>query len=102
MAALPPIGAHKGYGLALLVGTHSGVLSGAGVTHGVLNFTLFPDNPSQTGHTSNTPIAAAAERIYLPGEIEIEHEAAALMWHSLVAVATKFDCLDRLEEATLS
>ena len=98
---LEPIGAHKGYGIALLVEILAGVLSGAGITHEVLRYRVFPEDPSRTGHSiialdveafmpreqfisrmaylrdeiHNAPLAEGATRIMLPGELEEEHEA---------------------------
>jgi LDH2 family malate/lactate/ureidoglycolate dehydrogenase len=136
MGALVPVGGHKGYGLALLVETLAGVLSGAGVTHDVLNYTARPDDPSQTGHAIVTidpeafmsraefddrlerlrdeihayPKAPDADRIWLPGEMELEHEAKAraeglefdaVMWGGLVDMANGLGALDGLEQTRL-
>ena len=48
--ALAPLGAHKGYGLAVLVETLAGVLSGAGILGEVLQYRFHPSTPSNTGH----------------------------------------------------
>lgn len=135
MSALMPVGAHKGYGLALLVETLAGVLSGAGITHQVLNYTIFAEDPSQTGHTiivvdpeafmsraefderfdrlreeiHASPVAPGAGRVYLPGELELEHEVSAcrdgltfdpVIWSSLIEIARDHDCLDLLEKSS--
>lgn len=99
--ALVPVGSHKGWGLALLVETLSGVLSGAGILTQVLRYYAFPEHPAQTGHAIITidpetfmpreefdarfkrmldevhaaPRITGADRILVPGEIEFEHEA---------------------------
>jgi len=104
-AALQPMAGHKGYGLALLIETLSGLLSGAGVSREILRWGL--DDPSQpTGHghaflamdigamvplevyrrrmdglireIKALPKAAGSERIYLPGEMEWERREQAL------------------------
>jgi LDH2 family malate/lactate/ureidoglycolate dehydrogenase len=98
-----PIGGHKGFGLALMVELLAGVLTGAGVTHAARSFVAEPDKPSAIGHffmvinprafmpirefksrvdglaqqIKDTPRAAGVERIYVPGEMEWEREAAA-------------------------
>ena len=48
-AALTPMAGHKGYGLALLIETLSGLLTGAAVTWEVLSYT-FADPSQPTGH----------------------------------------------------
>lgn len=98
-----PIGGHKGFGLALLVEILAGVLSGSGITQEVRSFVVEPDKSSGVGHffialdpqafmpvdeftgrmdrlvreVKSTPRAEGVNRIYLPGEMEWEQEAAA-------------------------
>jgi LDH2 family malate/lactate/ureidoglycolate dehydrogenase len=48
--AVVPLGGYKGYGLALMVEILSGVLSGAGVTHGVAGLFANLDEPQGLGH----------------------------------------------------
>lgn len=45
-----PLGGYKGYGLALMVEVLSGVLSGAGVTHGIGRLYDEWDRPQDVGH----------------------------------------------------
>ena len=47
--ALLPLG-HKGYGLAIISEVFSGVLSGAGVLSGVIDWLGVPDKPAYVGH----------------------------------------------------
>jgi ureidoglycolate dehydrogenase (NAD+) len=102
---LTPMAGHKGYGLALLIETLSGVLTGAAVTQQVLSWS-FSDPTLCTGHgaaflainvnaivsgetfrrritetieeISAAPKAKGADRIYLPGEMEWERREKAL------------------------
>jgi ureidoglycolate dehydrogenase (NAD+) len=104
-ATLSPAAGHKGYGIALLIETLAGLLSGAASTWGIRSW--LGDDPSlPTGHGAaflaidcatiageaafiarveelidevhNAPTADGADRIYVPGEIEWEKHAAAL------------------------
>jgi LDH2 family malate/lactate/ureidoglycolate dehydrogenase len=120
--ALAPIGGHKGWGLSLLVETLSGVLSGAGMLAEVLLYPAFPETPSGTGHAvivldpdaflepgefgarldrmrdaiHAAPRAEGSDRILVPGELELEHEAESLVngleldaftWSTLIELA---------------
>jgi LDH2 family malate/lactate/ureidoglycolate dehydrogenase len=96
---------HKGYGLALLIESLSGLLTGAAFTRQILRWMI--DDPTQpTGHGAafialdvaafmplaaffqrvdalideihRAPRAPGAERIYLPGEMEWERRDHAL------------------------
>jgi len=103
--ALQPMSGHKGYGIALLVESLAGLLTGAAVTHTVGSW-LFGDPSDPTNHGGaflaidvealmpleqfyarvdklideihETPKAMGSDRIYLPGEIEWEKRADAL------------------------
>lgn len=48
--ALAPVGAHKGYGLALLTESLAGALSGAGMTRGVAKWLVDTATPTDAGH----------------------------------------------------
>jgi LDH2 family malate/lactate/ureidoglycolate dehydrogenase len=48
--AVVPLGGYKGYGLALMVEVLSGVLGGAGVTHGVAGLFANLEEPQGLGH----------------------------------------------------
>jgi ureidoglycolate dehydrogenase (NAD+) len=104
-ATLTPMAGHKGYGLALLIETLSGILSGAAIAQHVLSWS-FADTTLPTGHGAafvainidaimqsnefkqrvdqtireirSAPRAKGVDRIYLPGEMEWEHRAGAL------------------------
>jgi LDH2 family malate/lactate/ureidoglycolate dehydrogenase len=132
--ALVPVGGHKGWASALLVETLSGVLSGAGILSQVLLYPAFPEQPSQTGHTiiaidpeafmsreefdqrfahmvgeiHGAPTADPGGRIFVPGEIEFEHEAESLAngleldaftWSTLVDLARELGEPSELEAA---
>ncbi len=104
-SALTPMAGHKGYGLALLIESLAGILTGAALTRQVLSW--IADDPSQpTGHGAaflavniaammpiaafksradhivreirSAPRAVGSDRIYLPGEIEWERRRKAL------------------------
>lgn len=47
--SLTPMAGHKGYGLALMVETLCGVLTGSGVTSQNKDWILFPDHPNRFG-----------------------------------------------------
>lgn len=103
--ALTPMAGHKGYGLALLIETLSGLITGASFTRQILRWMV--DDPAlATGHGAaflalnveslmpldlffdrvdalaaeihQAPKALGAERIYLPGEMEWERRDRAL------------------------
>jgi ureidoglycolate dehydrogenase (NAD+) len=102
--ALQPMAGHKGYGLAVLVEILTAVLSGAGIMSEVNSWMLDSLEPANQGHAfiaidagamlppelfsarmeqmadeiHAAPLAVSSQRIYLPGEKEWEHRAAAL------------------------
>jgi ureidoglycolate dehydrogenase (NAD+) len=103
--ALTPMAGHKGYGLALLIESLSGLLTGASITRQILRW-LVDDAALPTGHGAafialdvqafmpleklfqradaladeihNAPLAPGADRIFLPGEMEWERRDRAL------------------------
>jgi LDH2 family malate/lactate/ureidoglycolate dehydrogenase len=103
--ALTPMAGHKGYGLALLIESLSGLLTGASFTRQILRW-MVDDADLPTGHGAafialdvqafmplekffqradalideihKAPRAPGADRIYLPGEIEWENRDRAL------------------------
>jgi LDH2 family malate/lactate/ureidoglycolate dehydrogenase len=103
--ALQPMAGHKGYGLAVLVEILTAVLTGAGIMSEVNSWMLDSLEPANQGHAflaldvaammppaqfaarmeqmaaeiHAAPLAVGADRIYLPGEKEWEHRAAALV-----------------------
>ena len=103
--SLLPFAGHKGYGIAAMIETLAGVLSGAGMMWDVVSWIDGePSLPTQHGAAflamdvgammpietfkgrvdkmirdiRQAPKATGAERIYLPGEIEWQHRRQAL------------------------
>jgi len=102
--ALRPLGGPKGYALALLVEVLSGVLTGAGVAHGIGRMYDEWDRPQDVGHfllaldpgrfvgkeaflermgalwqaLKATPPAPGHEEVFLPGELEARRRERAL------------------------
>lgn len=94
--AMLPMGAHKGYGLALMVETLTGILSGGAMMTEVPSWLFDMPNPNRVSHMficldqgkfidpdlfkkrvddaidkiHNTPRAKSCDRLYYPGEIE--------------------------------
>jgi LDH2 family malate/lactate/ureidoglycolate dehydrogenase len=119
---LQPAAAHKGYGLALLIETLAGVLSGAAFTCRVGNW-LWDDGKGPTDHGAafiaidvaaisatepfarrmetlieeihQAPRADGVERLFVPGEMEWERHARAL--HEGIALPP--DVVGSLKEA---
>jgi ureidoglycolate dehydrogenase (NAD+) len=105
VGALQPAAGHKGYGIALLIETLSGVLSGAGVTWGIGTW-MWDDGTQPTHHGAAflaidtnaimpaaqfarrmeslvdeihaAPRADGVERLYVPGEMEWERHGRAM------------------------
>jgi ureidoglycolate dehydrogenase (NAD+) len=100
-----PMAGHKGYGLAVMVEILTAVLTGAAVMSGVSSWVLDSPAPTNEGHAfiaidiaqmmplgefkgrmdgmireiKAAPLAKGAERIYLPGEIELEKRDVAVV-----------------------
>ena len=94
--ALQPVGAHKGYGLAVMVEVLVAVLTGSGITDQIVPWTRRPESATNTGHAfvaidissimpidqfeerithlcgklRNADLADGAQAIKLPGQIE--------------------------------
>lgn len=104
-ASLTPMAGHKGYGLALMIETLSGLMSGASITRAIGSWIDGdPAQPTDHGHAfvaldigalvpidqfkrrmdalirqiREVPKAQGCDRIYLPGEKEWEHREQAL------------------------
>jgi len=120
VGALQPAAGHKGYGLALLIESLSGVLSGAAVTRQVGSW-MWSDGATPTNHGAAfiaidvdaimprdafaqrmdalideihaAPRADGVSRIYVPGEMEWERYARA-MQHG---IALPSDVVEKLE-----
>jgi LDH2 family malate/lactate/ureidoglycolate dehydrogenase len=120
-ATLTPAAAHKGYGLALLVESLSGALTGAAMTWGIRSWlggdetlptlhgaaflaidpaAIAPDLPSRIADLIDeihaSPRADGADRIYVPGEMEWARQAAAREH----GVALPADVIASLREGT--
>lgn len=103
-ASLQPMGGHKGYAIALLIETLSGLMSGAGLSREILAWIHDdPSKPTEHGHAflafdvgamvpfdvyqrrmdglireiKALPKAVGFDRIYLPGEMEWERAELA-------------------------
>lgn len=119
--ALQPMSGHKGYGIALLVESLAGLLTGAAVTHTIGSW-LFDDPAVPTNHGGaflaisveslmpleqfhtrveqlvheihDTPKAEGSDRIYMPGEMEWEKREHALTH----GIALPEDVVEKLRE----
>lgn len=123
-ASLLPFAGHKGYGIAMMIETLSGILSGAGFLGEVLSWIdVDPSLPTQHGaaflvldagammplaafqervdrmicEVHEAPKAKGAERIYVPGEIEWEKRREALA-HGIALPADALASLRGLAE----
>ena len=102
--ALTPFGAHKGYGLAMLVESFAGVLAGAAMTSDIISWakessegcneghafiaidikTMMPDGAFEErtdtliDRMKGAPKAAGCDRTYVPGEMEWESEQESM------------------------
>jgi len=100
-----PMAGHKGYGLAVMVEILTAVLTGAAILGGVKSWVLDFKEPTDEGHAfiaidvapmmqlpqfkgrmdemireiKAAPLAKGADRIYLPGEIELGKQEVALV-----------------------
>ncbi len=123
VGALQPAAGHKGYGIALLIETLSGVLTGAAITHGVGNW-MWDDGTQPTKHGAAflaidvnslmpetefarrmealvdeihaAPLAEGAAAIRMPGEMEWERHEKALR----DGIALPSDVVEKLQEAS--
>jgi LDH2 family malate/lactate/ureidoglycolate dehydrogenase len=97
---LLPMGAHKGFGLSLMVDILSGVITGGAFQHHLRGMYKYPEDPSVTAHLmlvinplvlmsreqlkermtefvdnlKATPVNPGADEILLPGELEYRTE----------------------------
>lgn len=100
-----PMAGYKGYGLAVMVEILTAVLTGASIMSDVSSWVLDLAGPTDEGHAfiaidigqmmpmgefkgrmdrmireiKAAPLAKGADRIYLPGEMELERQAGALV-----------------------
>lgn len=111
--ALLPLGEHKGYGLALMIETLAGVLSGASMLSQINNFLYSPELPGGIGYflhvidvsdseafpgfedrmkalcdeITSALLAPGVDRIVIPGEVAAEREADARVRGKVMPVA---------------
>lgn len=123
--ALTPFGAHKGYGLALLVESFAGVLAGAAMTTDILSWAKESHEVCDEGHAfiaidvaammpdgqfeartdelisrmKEAPKAKGSDRTYVPGEMEWESEAITRE-HGVALTQMAIDSLNGLAEDT--
>lgn len=119
---LLPVGAHKGYGLAMLVETLSAVITGAGLLRQVHSWNLDMESKNNVGHAfvavdvsqmmpkaqfearvrqmaaelKSCPKAKGAQEIFLPGEIEWRKRRAALQTDKLTLTDAMVDNMEKL------
>lgn len=119
---LLPVGAHKGYGLAMLVETLSSVLTGAGLLSQVHSWNLDMRSKNNVGHAfvavdvaqmmpqeqfrarvqqmadelKARPKAKGAQEIFLPGEIEWRKRHAALETGKLTLTDAMVENMEKL------
>ena len=125
-ASLQPMGAHKGYGLALLVELLSAVITGAGMLSEVASWNLDLSSVNNVGHAffamdiskmisvdqyreriskvsdelKNAPKAKGKEKILLPGEMEWENREKALLAGEIEITDAHADSLKDLSAKT--
>ena len=125
-ASLQPMGAHKGYGLAVLVELLSAVVTGAGMLSEVASWNLDLSSTNNVGHAfiaidiskmmpenvykqrvtqmveelKNAPKAEGKDKIFLPGEMEWEKRELALASDEMEITDAHADSLKSLSEKT--
>ena len=130
-ASLQPMGAHKGYGLAVLVEILSAVITGAGMLSEIASWNLDMSSVNNAGHAfiaidikqmisqedfnkrisqvinelKNGPKAKGKDKIFLPGEMEWEKREKAVETGVLEitdAIADNLKSLSEKMEITLN
>lgn len=125
-ASLQPMGAHKGYGLALFVEFLSAVITGAGMLSEVASWNLDMASTNNVGHAfiaidiskmmpndiykqrvsqitnelKNAPKAKGKDKIFLPGEMEWEKQESALISGEIEITDAHAESLKALSEKT--
>lgn len=125
-ASLQPMGAHKGYGLAVLVEILSAVITGAGMLSEVASWNLDMSSVNNAGHAfiaidikqmineeefnkritqvinelKNGSKAKGKDKIFLPGEMEWEKRAKALESGEIELTDAMVSGLEKLSEKT--
>lgn len=125
-AFLLPVGAHKGYGLAMMVELLSSVLTGGGIVSEVKSWNLDMASKNNAGNAfiaidvsqimpmdlflarvsqmvedlKSRPKAKGADQIYLPGEIEWNKRRAALDSGEIAITDAMVENLEALSQLT--
>ena len=125
-ASLQPMGAHKGYGLAVLVELLASVITGAGILSEIASWNLDLSSTNNAGHAfiaidvskmipmdvftsrigqmaselKNGPKAKGADEIFLPGEMEWNKREKALSSGELELTDAMVASLQQLSDAT--
>lgn len=125
-ASLQPMGAHKGYGLAVLVEILSAVITGAGMLSEIASWNLDMSSVNNAGHAfvaidikqmmseevfnkrisqminelKNGPKAKGKDEIFLPGEMEWAKRDEALKTGMLEITDAMAESLKSLSEST--
>ena len=125
-ASLQPMGAHKGYGLAILVEILASVITGAGLLSEITSWNLDLSSSNNAGHAfiaidiskmispeifakrinktaselKNGPKAKCADKIFLPGEMEWDKRNAALESGELEITDAMAESYRKLSELT--
>ena len=125
-ASLQPMGAHKGYGLALLVEILASVITGAGILSEIASWNLDLSSVNNAGHAfiaidvtkmlpkelfisrinqmaseiTKGPKAKGADRIFLPGEMEWDRRSAALESGEIEITDSMAESFQKLSELT--
>lgn len=125
-ASLQPMGAHKGYGLAVLVEILASVITGAGLLSEIASWNLDLSSTNNAGHAfvaidvskmipaevfatrinqmaselKNGPKAKGADKIFLPGEMEWDKRSEALESGELEITDAMAESYRKLSELT--
>ena len=123
-ASLQPMGAHKGYGLAILVEILASVMTGAGILSEIASWNLDLSAVNNAGHAfiaidiskmmpkdvytericqmadelKNGPKAKGKDRIFLPGEMEWEKRESATTKGEIEITDAHADALKALSD----
>ena len=123
-ASLQPMGAHKGYGLAILVEILASVMTGAGILSEIASWNLDLSSVNNVGHAfiaidiskimpkevynerinqmadelKNGPKAKGKDRIFLPGEMEWEKRESATAKGEIEITDAHADALKALSD----
>ena len=125
-ASLQPMGAHKGYGFAMMVEILAAVLTGAGMLSEIVSWNLKLPEKNKVGHAfiavdiaqmmdmaefedrlqqvvdelHGAPKAKGADRIFIPGEMEWDKREKALKDDRIEITDVMADNLEKLAKLT--